>query len=204
MATKRISEQRQAVVLIHGIGEQHPLDTIRAFLRGTHPPGARFFSWPQNFGDNTELRRFSRRHPDTEFKTDYFEFYWAHHLQAGSARYALGWAVKNAFRTPPEKNNRALNRSLNILRALMAFFLLLMGSIGGCLWLIYRNPDPITGWQVVTSVILTIAGLLLLVLLVSSHGSSLPVSWRMLPAISRLIRRILGPAMQSGMKGWSC
>ncbi|BAC18410.1 hypothetical protein [Corynebacterium efficiens YS-314] len=53
MATKRITEQRQAVVLIHGMGEQHPLDTIRAFLRGTHPPGARFFSWPQRLGGNT-------------------------------------------------------------------------------------------------------------------------------------------------------
>lgn len=61
MATKRITEQRQAVVLIHGMGEQHPLDTIRAFLRGTHPPGSRFFSWPQRLGGNTELRRFSRR-----------------------------------------------------------------------------------------------------------------------------------------------
>lgn len=165
MATKRITEQRQAVVLIHGMGEQHPLDTIRAFLRGTHPPGSRFFSWPQRLGGNTELRRFSRRHPETEFKTDYFEFYWAHHLQAGSARYALVWALKNAFRTPPEKEDRALLRSLNILRALLIVFLLLAVAIGGCLWLIYRNPDSITGWQLAASIILTVAALALTALL---------------------------------------
>lgn len=73
--------------------------------------------------------------------------------------------MKNAFRTPPEKEDRALLRSLNILRALLIVFLLLAVAIGGCLWLIYRNPDSITGWQLAASIVLTVAALALTALL---------------------------------------
>lgn len=52
---------KQAVVLIHGIGEQKPMSTLRAFVSAVLPPAAagkpQFRSKPDRMSELFELRR---------------------------------------------------------------------------------------------------------------------------------------------------
>ena len=51
---------RQAVVLIHGIGEQRPMGTLRAFVDAMLEPRT-FHSKPDTVSDSYELRRIKLR-----------------------------------------------------------------------------------------------------------------------------------------------
>jgi hypothetical protein len=71
---------KQAVILIHGIGEQQPMDTSRGFveaLLAAEKEEAKFYSKPDTNSDLFELRRFkfSGRYP-----TDFYEYYWAYNV----------------------------------------------------------------------------------------------------------------------------
>lgn len=81
---------RQAVVVVHGMGEQRPLDTLNGFVDTALAPidgEARFYSRPESVTGSYEQRRFlapqvtsedgSRSRPHTEF----FEYHWAHLMQ---------------------------------------------------------------------------------------------------------------------------
>jgi hypothetical protein len=102
-ATPKIPSQ--AVVMIHGIGEQRPMDTIKAFVDaawvkntavqragpdGKPVPGAAdIWSQPDARTGSLELRRITTRHgrDSTQFpagvRTDFYELYWAD-LTAGT------------------------------------------------------------------------------------------------------------------------
>jgi hypothetical protein len=78
---------KQAVVLIHGIGEQVPMDTLRGFveavwtsdssLRRPRVP-AQAWSKPDAISGDFELRRLTTAQNRDGKRTDLFEFYWAH------------------------------------------------------------------------------------------------------------------------------
>jgi hypothetical protein len=82
---------RQAVVIVHGMGEQRPLDTLNGFVRVALDAGGlaepEYFSRPDDVTDSFESRRYlSRRleRPDgTEIhaQTELFEYHWAHLMQ---------------------------------------------------------------------------------------------------------------------------
>lgn len=80
---------RQAVVLIHGMGEQQPMTLLRRFARAVvrAPADGRepYFSRPDRVSGSYELRRLSvpARGADELPATDLFEFYWAH-LMSGN------------------------------------------------------------------------------------------------------------------------
>jgi hypothetical protein len=90
----------QAVVVIHGMGEQRPMDTIKAFVKAVWqtddvitknglPNSTQVWSKPDDRTGSLELRRITTREtiPDKEFpegvRTDFYELYWAD-LTAGS------------------------------------------------------------------------------------------------------------------------
>ena len=86
---------RQAVVIIHGIGEQRPMDTLRAFVLGvlgreTDKNGKQlFYSKPDSHSPGFELRRY--RAFDEGHDSDFVEFYWQHKMPIGSWGFILGW-----------------------------------------------------------------------------------------------------------------
>jgi hypothetical protein len=82
---------RQAVVLVHGIGEQRPTGTLRGFVDGLGVGPA--WSKPDRLSDNLELRRMSvyRR---GQRPTDLYELYWAHHAPESSPGQVLVWASR--------------------------------------------------------------------------------------------------------------
>ncbi|WP_295414061.1 hypothetical protein, partial [uncultured Thiodictyon sp.] len=79
--------KKQAVVLIHGIGEQIPMETLRGFVDAVwskdtaihHPFRApTVWSKPDDISGSFELRRLTTGRNRAEVRTDFFEFYWAY------------------------------------------------------------------------------------------------------------------------------
>lgn len=101
--------RKQAVLLIHGIGEQRPMDTLRGFVdavwttdsnvRGPHA-GSESWSKPDNVSRSFELRRLTTRRNTAEIRTDFFEFYWAHLMHGTTYGHLLAWARSLLLRRP--------------------------------------------------------------------------------------------------------
>jgi hypothetical protein len=105
----------QAVVVIHGMGEQRPMDTIKAFVRAVWetdeviianglPHQSQVWSKPDLRTGSLELRRITTREsiPSSQFpngvRTDFYELYWAD-LTAGSTwDQFTGWVSNLLFR----------------------------------------------------------------------------------------------------------
>jgi hypothetical protein len=90
-------KQRQAVILIHGIGEQRPMDTLRSFVDAVldydysgSQADVKYYSRPDFLSDNLELRRYVSANARND-RTDFYEFYWAHRMPAATWDRLLGW-----------------------------------------------------------------------------------------------------------------
>ena len=83
------------MVIIHGIGEQRPMETLRAFVLGvlgsTHrPDGTRaFYSKPDPNSETFELRRYRAFEGRTD--SDFIEFYWQHLMPIAAWRFLFSW-----------------------------------------------------------------------------------------------------------------
>lgn len=105
---------RQAVVLIHGIGEQRPMDTLRGALASA---GVRtFWSKPDRFSQGYELRRFATKSTRSAPATDFFEFYWAPHFGPGRFSATLGWALRLLVRRPFWQLSPQLRGAMGVLQ----------------------------------------------------------------------------------------
>lgn len=75
---------RQAIVLIHGIGEPRPMSTLRAFVDGVIENevglGRVVRSKPDRLSESFELRRLVVDGTRSRPATDCYELYWAHHM----------------------------------------------------------------------------------------------------------------------------
>jgi hypothetical protein len=99
---------RHAVVIIHGIGEQKPMDTLRGFVSTvTHEPdesqsSIRFYSKPDKLSSSFELRRLTTSSSQKEgrVKTDFFEYYWAYNIRGTKVQQVLTWLGQILFRWP--------------------------------------------------------------------------------------------------------
>ena len=102
---------KQAVLLIHGIGEQRPMDTLRGFVdtvwtsdasqqRQHGPDAAGLWSKPYPLSENFELRRLTSATNRAGIKTDYFEFYWAHLMQGTKVSHVVSWTWGLLVRDP--------------------------------------------------------------------------------------------------------
>lgn len=90
-----MTKPRQAVVVIHGIGEQRPMETLRSFVLGVlgsahRPDGKRaFYSKPDPNADTFELRRYRAFEGRTD--SDFIEFYWQHLMPIAAWRFLFIW-----------------------------------------------------------------------------------------------------------------
>jgi len=100
-AQKPPGPPRQAVVLIHGIGEQRPMQTLRGFVSAFLRNGT-YHSKPDTISDSYELRRLKLRRyistdPKTESvnpewpETDFYEYYWAHQMYGTKLSHVASW-----------------------------------------------------------------------------------------------------------------
>ena len=90
-----MSTRRQVVIVIHGIGEQRPMDTLRSFVMGVLGPEAGaggnppFYNKPDPNAEGFELRRI--RAFDRSKDTDFVEFYWQHLMPVAPSRFLFSW-----------------------------------------------------------------------------------------------------------------
>ncbi|HET7144029.1 MAG TPA: hypothetical protein VFI68_08430 [Anaerolineales bacterium] len=103
MATQKKAQKRhtQAVVIIHGIGEQHPMETVRSFADALLPEpeqgGEKYFVRPDPLSESFELRRLQNR---TQPRTQFFEYYWAYKVEGTKLGHLLSWLSLLLFRRP--------------------------------------------------------------------------------------------------------
>jgi hypothetical protein len=128
-----VRSKKQAVVLIHGIGEQRPMATLWKLvdLVWTHcpaPPGApqrRVYSEPDEASGVFELRRLSTSENADGRRTDFFEYYWAHLMNENELGDVLGWlgrlAVRRKDQVPPHLHKawRMLRVGVGVLLGLL-------------------------------------------------------------------------------------
>lgn len=89
---------KQAVVLIHGISEHRPTETLRSFVEAVLPDTlkdsqTRYRSKPDRMAESFELRCLQApSHRGTHRPiTDFYEYYWAHHMQESKYGSGLSW-----------------------------------------------------------------------------------------------------------------
>ncbi len=103
---------RQAIVLIHGMGEQIPMDTIKSFVSTLWVTGVasvvekatEIWSKPDPRTGSLELRRITTRKSKTggEFpngvRNDFYELYWADLTAGSTTNQLVGWVKYLLFR----------------------------------------------------------------------------------------------------------
>lgn len=131
---------RQAVILIHGIGEQRPMDTVRGFADQVLPlspkHGCRYWSKPDAASESFELRRLRGA---VEPVTDVYEFYWAHHVEGTKLEHIWHWFKTLLIRWPWKVPSHliplwCLSWLLVLIAALMALYVLFGGVGVGHSW----------------------------------------------------------------------
>lgn len=145
--------ERQAVVLIHGIGEQRPMATLRGFVAAFFDVG-NYHSKPDTISNSYELRRIKIRRLDKAEEppnglnadwpqTDFYEYYWAHQMYGTRLTHITRWLL----RTIKSGTRAAFQRTLTQLPYHPRLRVMLpLAWIGGCvviagvLWAAFRQP----------------------------------------------------------------
>lgn len=98
-----------AVLLVHGIGQQRPMDTLREFVKAVKACLEKFekqdgeipyFNKPDTVGGNYETRLLRLLGSENRRKIDFYEFYWANMMNDTQMSYFTGWIVRLLFERP--------------------------------------------------------------------------------------------------------
>lgn len=99
-----MADTRQAVIVIHGMGEQRPMSTLRDFAdaaltptEGTRPA---YYSKRDELSGSYELRRYVVEGSGSRPVTDLYEFYWADKMTGNRFKDVLPMAKALLFRSP--------------------------------------------------------------------------------------------------------
>ncbi len=101
--------KKQAVLLIHGIGDQKPLETLRKFVTAAWTrngkvhndfAGDHFWSKPDDISESFELRKFTTPQNRSRVSTDFFELYWAHLMEGTTYGHVVAWIRTLMLRKP--------------------------------------------------------------------------------------------------------
>jgi hypothetical protein len=174
---------KTAVVVIHGMGEQRPMETIIRFVdavwRHDTTIGSKrekvVYSKPDTITGSFELRRLSTRNVPLEGgvdkRADFFEFYWAHLMTGNTMAGVLVWLRDLLVRNP-----RELPKSLQpywLLATVLLVLGLLVASYSGIAGFIKEAPASLH--------IPAVPAILGLLLSVVSILLSLFVTWWVVP-----------------------
>ncbi|HEY2926272.1 hypothetical protein [Piscinibacter sp.] len=151
---------KQAVVVIHGIGEQRPMDTLRGFVEAMTKPATAagkdaYWSKPDPLSRTFELRVLKSMGRNT---TDFYEYYWAHKMRGTKFGHLLGWLWDLVKRTRADIPD-ALVPIWGTARWTLLLIVLLVAS--GGLATAYESLDPHHNPLALVSVLLAGAGIAL-------------------------------------------
>ena len=111
--------EKQAIVIIHGIGEQRPILTLRGFvepitrylrdvLKQARQSEDIFWEKPDAISGNYETRKMVMRKGQHHPSTHFYEFYWAHHMRDTKFSHLSDWLKRVVFRKPTHVSKRLL------------------------------------------------------------------------------------------------
>jgi len=132
---------RQAVVIIHGMGEQRPLETLKRFVDVALPGSESvLYSRPDIVSDSFESRRYLSprspiRGPEVHGQTEFYEYFWAHHMQGNRIGDLIPTFRRLLLRLP--------NRVPTGLRFLWSVF---WGLVALIVWMVAWGPLSDVGW----------------------------------------------------------
>lgn len=93
-----MNRPKQAVVVIHGIGEQRPMETLRSFVDAVLPDTSKsaqnkYRSKPDRMSESFELRCLQAPKDREAHRpiTEFYEYYWSHHLCDSKYSSVLSW-----------------------------------------------------------------------------------------------------------------
>jgi len=115
---EKVSGKRIAVVVIHGMGEQWPMETLRGFVDAAWTCDSelvdtrtrRIYSKPDQITGNFELRRITTQNWKLKpgRRVDFFEFYWAHLMTGNKLGAVVSWLWRLLVRSPARVPKRLL------------------------------------------------------------------------------------------------
>ncbi len=140
---------RKAIVVVHGMGSQRPLTTIRTFVENIDVGGEKLYSSPDRISQDLESRRFSYHNRSN----DYYELYWADLVEEPSFFDTIVWSLKLLFLKSPSQRAR--------MPVIISRFLIILLAIGIGIGSYFLN-----GWVdfVKTQLSLLISGIIVFVL----------------------------------------
>lgn len=131
---ERRKNPRQAIVLIHGIGEQQPGEMLRSFLDSGvlgNDMGTDIWIKPDRMSDLFELRRATISGSDKRPITEVYECYWAHIIRDTTPEQLYSWISRLLLR-------KGVPQSLKFIWA-CSWFVILAGLISGIVLLLARE-----------------------------------------------------------------
>lgn len=143
---------KQAVLLIHGIGEQRPMDTLREFVEAVWTnhsaiqnkfAGSASWSKPDTVSESFELRRLTTARNAKGIRTDFFEFYWAHLMQGTTYGHLFAWVKSLLWRNPSTVPRHLRGVYLLLLLAVLVAIAL---AIGSAATKAAGTPSPFSHW----------------------------------------------------------
>lgn len=134
-------KRRQAIVLIHGIGEQRPIITLRGFVESVSEQlrknekvkqdAVLFWDKPDTASGNYETRKMTMGRGKDHPITDFYEFYWAHHMRNTNWSHIKNWLQRVVFRLPK-------NVAKRLIPVFLFLWFLIAAVAGSVLFYIYE------------------------------------------------------------------
>ena len=161
--------RKQAVVIVHGMGEQRPLETLRGFVEAVwgskpvpraEPSGDDVWLVPDMRAGLTELARVTTRHNRHDVATDFYELYWSDLLVGNSLSQIKAWITGLLLRWPHQvpRESAVLWASLWVLVAAIVALAAYVGITGsfGALTTLLKEARPMHNiWTLIGSIAVT-------------------------------------------------
>jgi len=146
--------KKTAVVVIHGIGEQRPMDTLWGFAKAAWfhdedmvtKSNNELFAKPDQHSKSFDLRRITTQSwtPPNPKRVDFFEFYWAHLMQGNTLKLIYSWII-SLFLRPISSVPRGLRRIWLLGWILFLFAAILLLKINFPSYYNIIMPDQMAG-----------------------------------------------------------
>lgn len=121
------TSKKQAIVIIHGIGNQYPMETAKEFVENIKADSDILYSSPDREANYFETRRLSL----SQKKTDFYEFYWANLISEPKLSDLYSWVFRLLFVKKPSKRVEVLVWTIRIitLAIFISFGLIIINDI---------------------------------------------------------------------------
>lgn len=152
---------KQAIVMLHGMGEQIPMITLNSFVKavwttdvtlvdeekpdpntGKARTGNVAWAKPDERNSSTELRRITTERDIVGNYTDFYEYYWAHMMQGTTWEHVSTWIRDLLLRNP---TTRVPQR---VFHAWVVLWIIALAVIGFALWGLWPKTDSPRPWVV--------------------------------------------------------